>query len=100
MPVLLIGLSDPASAGKTTLAHLLSNVFSPRIVRILHGDDFCKEFNQIPIVNGYLGADGPHGVDFKKMGSILDPVTANHGWTPIGFKSCQADVFLDRITGR
>jgi len=63
-PVLLIGLSGPASAGKTTWAHLLSNVFSPRIVRISHGDAFCKEFNQMPIVNGYLDADGPHGVDF------------------------------------
>jgi uridine kinase len=93
LPVLLIGLSDPASAGKITLAHLLSNVFSPHIVCILRGDDFCKEFNQIPIVNGYLDADGPHGVDFKKIGPILDYLKANHGWTPIGFRSWQAEVF-------
>lgn len=58
--VLMIGLSGPTSAAKTTLAHLLKHVFS-NIALILHTDDFCKEFAHISTVNGYLACDGPRG---------------------------------------
>lgn len=92
-PIFLIGLSGPASAGKTTLAHLLSRVFTPHISDILYGDDFCKELDRLPIRHGYLDADGPVGVDFVKMGEVLDYVKGHGGRTPEGFKSWQADVF-------
>lgn len=98
LSVFLVGLSGPASAGKTTLAHLLSYVFSPRIKHILHGDDFCKEIEQIPIVNGYPDADGPAGVDFDRMGQVIDHVSTNGGNIPTDFKSWQADVFPGQDT--
>ena len=91
-PVFLIGLSGPSSAGKTTLAHLLSRVF-PSVVLILHADDFCKEFKDLPTVNGYLDADGPDGVDFGRMVEVLDYIKGNAGKTPADFKSWQGDVF-------
>ena len=90
--VILIGISGPSSAGKTTLAHLLSQVF-PSIVRILHADDFCREIEDLPIVNGYPNADGPDGVDFVRMAQVLDYIKANAGKTPPDFQSWQADVF-------
>lgn len=92
-PTFLIGLSGPTSAGKTTLAHLLTRVFTPHISRILHGDDFCKELDQIPTSHGYLDADGPAGVDFARMREVLDYVNEHGGKTPEGFVSWQADVF-------
>ena len=95
--VFLIGLSGPAAAGKTTLAHLFSHIFSPHVSLILHGDDFCKEFDQIPTVNGYLDADGPAGVDFTRMGEVLDYVKVQ-GTAPEGFNSWQADVFPGQDT--
>lgn len=91
--VFIIGLSGPSSAGKTTLAHLLSRVFFPSVIHILHGDDFCKELKDLPTVNGYLDADGPDGVDFVRMVQVLDYIKANAGKTPTDFKSWQADVF-------
>ena len=90
--VVLLGLSGPSSAGKTTLAHLLSHVFRS-ITLILHGDDFCKEIRHLPVIDGYPDADGPHGVDFVKMVQVLDYVKTNFGQTPPDFKSWQADVF-------
>ena len=90
--VFLVGLSGPSSAGKTSLAHLLSRVF-PSVALILHADDFCKEFKDLPTVDGCLDADGPNSVDFVRMAQVLDYVKANGGKTPPGFKSWQADVF-------
>jgi len=75
--VFLKGLSGPVSAGKMTLAHILNDIFAPHITLIFHRDDFCKEFNQVPTVNGHLDADGPAGVDFEKMGHVLDHVKGN-----------------------
>lgn len=95
--IYLIGLSGPASAGKTTLAHLLRRVFTPCISHILHGDDFCREFAQIPTRDGYLDADGPAGVDFVRMGEVLDFVKGNGGRTPGDFESWQADVFAGQV---
>lgn len=91
-PVFMIGLSGPSSTGKTTLAHLLNQVF-PSVVLILHADDFCKEFKDLPTVNGYLDADGPDGVDFPRMVQVLDYIKGNAGKPPMDFKSWQADVF-------
>ncbi|MCJ1242675.1 ribosylnicotinamide kinase [Varicellaria rhodocarpa] len=90
--VVLLGLSGPSSTGKTTLAHLLTHVF-PSITLILHGDDFCKEIQHLPVIDGYPDADGPHGVDFVRMAQVLDYVKTNSGKTPTDFKSWQADVF-------
>ena len=90
--VVLLGLSGPSSAGKTAFAHLLSHVF-PSITLILHGDDFCREIEDLPVVDGVPDADGPDGVDFIRMAHVLDYVKANVGKTPPDFKSWQADVF-------
>lgn len=77
----MIGLSGPSSTGKTTLARLLDQVF-PSVVLILHADDFCKEFKDLPTVNGYLDADGPDGVDFPRMVQVLDYIKGNAGKPP------------------
>ena len=90
--VVLLGLSGPSSAGKTTFAHLLSHIFPP-ITLILHGDDFCKEIASLPIVDGVPDADAPDSVDFIRMAQVLDYVKANAGKTPPDFKSWQSDVF-------
>lgn len=96
-PVFLLGISGPSSSGKTTLAHLLSEIFTPHVQSILHGDDFCKDISLLPIThNGYPDADGPDGVDFEKMAETLEYARANGGKLPNDFSSWQADVFRDQ----
>ncbi|KAL9617192.1 MAG: hypothetical protein Q9160_007997 [Pyrenula sp. 1 TL-2023] len=91
--VFLLGISGPSSAGKTTLAHLLSHIFTTQVRLLLHGDDFCKDISAIPTRNGYVDADGPEGVDFQKLVETLDYVKTNGGALPEGFQSWQANVF-------
>ena len=95
-PVFLLGISGPSSAGKTTLAHLLSSVFTPHVQLLLHGDDFCKDISLIPTCNGTIDADGPGGVDFEKLVETLDFVKANGGKPPENFTSWQSDVLPDQ----
>ena len=92
MTVTIVGLSGPSSCGKTTLAHLLQHIL-PNVVYILHADDFCKEFDQIPTVDGYLDCDGPGAVDFVRMAQVLDHMKGCNGLPPADFKSWQDDVF-------
>ena len=95
-PVFFLGVSGPSSAGKTTLAHLLSSIFAPHVQNILHGDDFCKDISLLPTYHGYPDADGPGGVDFEKMVETLGYVKAHGGKLPEKFTSWQADVFHDQ----
>lgn len=95
-PVTLLGISGPSSAGKTTLAHLLSHVFAPHVQLLIHGDDFCKEIGLLPTYNGYPDADGPSGVDFENLVETIDYVKANEGKLPEKFKSWQPAVFPDQ----
>lgn len=95
-PTFLLGISGPSSAGKTILAHLLYHVFAPHVTLILHGDDFCKDISLIPTVNGYIDADGPHGIDFNRMAEVLDQVRASEGVIPKLHKSWQIDVYPDQ----
>lgn len=81
-PVFLLGISGPSFAGKTTLACLLSSVFTSHVQLILHGDDFCKDISLIPTKNGYIDADGPRGVDFEKLIETLNYVKASGGTLP------------------
>jgi nicotinamide/nicotinate riboside kinase len=92
MTVKIIGLSGPSSSGKTTLAYLLQRIF-PNAAFILHADDFCKEFDDIPTVNGYLDCDGPDAIDFLRMAQVLDHMKSHDGIPPEDFKSWQDDVF-------
>ena len=86
--VFLLGISGPSSAGKTTIAHLLSSVlFSPHVKLLIHGDDFCKDISLIPACNGYIDADGPKGVDFETLVKTLDYVRASGGKPPDSLKS-------------
>lgn len=96
LPVFLLGISGPSSAGKTTLAHLLSSVFSPHVKLLIHGDDFCKDISLIPVCNGYIDADGPNGVDFENLVKTLDYVKANGGKPPDSLKSWQYEVYPDQ----
>lgn len=106
-PIFLLAISGPSSTGKTTLAHLLSHVFSldPQISvpLILHADDFCREIEDIPTdpATGYVDADGPEGVNFARMVETLDHVkaSAKAGETsllPPGFQGWYADAFPDQ----
>ena len=95
-PVFLLGISGPSSAGKTTLAHLLSRIFAPHVQNILHGDDFCKEISLLPTYNGYPDADGPGGVNCEEMIEVLRHVRANGGKLSKDFSSWQAEVFPDQ----
>lgn len=92
MAVKTIGLSGPSSSGKTTVSHLLQRIF-PNVVYILHADDFCKEFDQIPAVNRYLDCDSPDAVDFERMAHVLDHMKSHDGIPPEDFQSWQDDVF-------
>lgn len=96
LPVFLLGISGPSSAGKTTLAYLLSSVFAPHVQLLLHGDDFCKDISLIPTCNGYIDADGPKGVDFENLVKTLDYVKAHGGKPPDSLKSWQYDVYPDQ----
>jgi nicotinamide/nicotinate riboside kinase len=92
MSVKFIGLSGPSSSGKTTQAYLLKHIF-PKVAYILHADDFCKEFDELPTVNGYLDAEGPDGTNFIRMAEVLDYMKQHNGIPPPDFKSWQDDVF-------
>jgi nicotinamide/nicotinate riboside kinase len=92
MKVIFIGLSGPSSSGKTTLAYLLKHIF-PNVAYILHADDFCKEFDEIPTVNGYLDCGGPDAIDYIRMTSVLDHMRSHGGLPPEDFKSWQDEVF-------
>ena len=94
-PVFLLGISGPSSAGKTTLAHLLTSIFTPHVQLLLHGDDFGKDISFIPTRNGYIDADGPNSVDFKNLVETLDYVKANGGKPPEKLKSWQSNVFQE-----
>ena len=83
--VRFVGLSGPTSSGKTTLACLLYHIF-PQVSYILHADDFSKEFDDIPVVNGYLDADGPAAVDYIRMEQILKHMKMNEGMPPETFR--------------
>jgi nicotinamide/nicotinate riboside kinase len=96
MRVIFIGLSGPSGSGKTTLAHLLRHIF-PNVVYILHADDFSKEFDQIPLVDGYLDCDGPIAVDFVRMAEVLGYMREHNGIPPSAFSSWQ-DSGLDFST--
>lgn len=89
--VVFTGLSGPSSSEKTTLAHILCQLLPNS--SILHADDFCKEFEHIPLVNGYLDCDGPDGIDYARMAKILDHMKAHHGNLPHGFESWQDECF-------
>jgi nicotinamide/nicotinate riboside kinase len=92
MAVKIIGFSGPSSSGKTTVAYILQRIF-PNITYVLHADDFCKKFDQSPVVNGYLDCDGPDAVDFVRMAQVLDHIKSHEGIPPEDFKSWQDDVF-------
>lgn len=92
MTVKIIGLSGPSSSGKTTLAYILRGIFS-NVTYIVHADDFFKEFDDIPTVNGYLDCDGPDAVDIVHMAQVLEHMKSHDGMPPEDFKSWQDDVF-------
>lgn len=92
MKVVFIGLSGPSSSGKTTLAYLLKQIF-PNVAYVLHADDFCKEFDEIPTVDGYLDCDGPDAIDYVRMAKVLDHMKGHNGLPPEDFKSWQDEVF-------
>lgn len=87
MTVKIIGLSGPSSSGKTTLAlaYILQRIL-PNVIYILHADDFCKEFDHIPTVNGHLDYNGPDAVDFMRMGEVLDHMKSHDGNSLSGFQ--------------
>ena len=91
----LIGVSGPSSAGKSTLAYLLSSVFGPYFQHVLHGDDFCRDISVLPTFNDYPDADGPDGIDSEKMIKTLDYLKVSEGKLPDEFESWQADVYPD-----
>ncbi|KAE8445892.1 hypothetical protein EG329_012671 [Mollisiaceae sp. DMI_Dod_QoI] len=92
MSLVFIGLSGPSSCGKTTLAYLLKHIF-PNTLFVLHADDFCKEFEDVPTVNGYLDCDGPDAIDYERMAQVLDHMKLHGGVPPLDFKSWQEEVF-------
>jgi uridine kinase len=89
MTVIFIGLSRPSGTGKTTLAHLLRLTFH-NVAHILLADDFSKEFEDIPTVDGYLDYDEPVAVDFVRMAEVLDYIKRTNG-TPLSTFSCRQE---------
>ena len=95
MPLKFIGLSGPSSSGKTTLAFLIKHIL-PNVAFILHEDDFCKEFEDIPTVNGYLDCDGPAAIDTEELCDVLEYMKLHDGAPPSDFESWQEGVFPGR----
>lgn len=90
----IIGLSGPSSSGKTSIAHLLEHVFAPAPVHLIHADDFCRDFEDIPLhANGYLDCDGPDAVDLDRLDDVLGYMSLHEGAMPKDFKGWQEDVF-------
>lgn len=88
--VLMIGLSGPTSAGKTTLSHLLRHVI-PSITLILHFDLTFARISKTYLPSmAILTATDPRAL---RMVQTLDYIKTNSGKTPPDFGSRQADVF-------
>jgi nicotinamide/nicotinate riboside kinase len=92
MNTTFIGLSGPSSSGKSTLAYLHQQIF-PNVAFLLHADEFCREFNEIPTVSEYLDCDGPDIIDYDRMAEVLDYLRAHDGAPPPDFRSWQDGVF-------
>lgn len=89
--VLMIGLSGPTSAGKTTLAHLLKHVF-PNMLSFYTPMTSARSSHTSLPSTAILPVTDPEGVDFASMVKTLDYIRANAGKAPPDFKTWQADV--------
>jgi uridine kinase len=92
MNTTFIGLSETSSSGKSTLAYLHQHIF-PNVAFVLHADEFCRKFNEIPTANGFLDCGGPDIIDYDRMAEVLDYFRAHDGAPPPEFKSWQDEVF-------
>lgn len=77
MSVLTIGIYGSQSSGMTTLAALLSRIIPINKLLIIHGDDFCRELDELPLRDGVLAADSEDNVHFDRMQNCLDRTIAS-----------------------
>jgi uridine kinase len=81
--------------GENHISYLLQHIF-PNIAYILHADDFCKEFADIPTMNGNLDCDGPGAIDYVLMPDVLDELKEHRGMPSSTGRSWQEEVFPRR----
>jgi hypothetical protein len=91
MKVVFIGLSGPLI--RQNYLRIPPQTDLPNVAYIFHAGDICKEFDEIPTVNGYLDCDGPDAIDYARMANILDHMRGHIGLPPEDFKSWQDEVF-------
>eukprot|EP01135_Chromosphaera_perkinsii_P005973 Nk52_evm2s376 gene=Nk52_evmTU2s376 len=70
--VLVIGLGGATSSGKTTLAKQLLKRF--RRCVIVHQDDYYREEEELPVVNGVANWEDPAGL---RLGDFYDDIGRN-----------------------
>ncbi|UNI14443.1 ribosylnicotinamide kinase [Purpureocillium takamizusanense] len=78
---LIVGLSGCSCSGKSTLARLLRDVFSPRCL-VLHEDDFYKPASQLPRRNGFVDWDCAEAIDVPALADALSYVRAHASLPP------------------
>lgn len=89
---ILIGLSGITSSGKTTLAHILSQIFPPNTpVFTLHQDDFLVPKRLlVPSSNGEVDAHCHDAIDYAALKRVLD-YAKREGKLPPTFNTVQAE---------
>ncbi|KAI9664343.1 MAG: ribosylnicotinamide kinase [Alyxoria varia] len=76
---LVVGLSGVSSSGKTTLAHILRDIWPKSF--ILHEDDMYLPDSQIPVKNGIQDWDCLEAIDLVKFRKTLQHIHV-HGALP------------------
>lgn len=62
----LIGIAGGSGSGKSTLAYGLQDRF-PKLIEVIHFDDYQKPTEQIPLLKGIKNWDHPEAIDFEKL---------------------------------
>ncbi len=64
---MIIAIGGSSTAGKSTLAAKIGEVYDHRKVKILCQDSYVKPENEIPLINDHIDWETPKSIDFDRF---------------------------------